>query len=253
MSRKPKTEEMKKILSLTGENIRKIGGELDALNFYNLIFPDKKMVDGSKRNKILKMEKGETITLEDLIAISRAFGVSLDSLVFGADGHKKKEKTPTIKSMLTSLYYLLHFTGGQIEPAPGYSGIRITFTDDGGIDDYNLVNQSETVKNAESDREETGEYHLYNFTSWQTCYFLERLRQYNAVIESMHNAGGLDNATFSTGKKAMIDGINREIAALPALTPYDAKEREDIEHLYDKKFGANNPIMNRPLGKKDRF
>ena len=155
--------------------------------------------------------------------------------------------------MLTSLYYLLHFTGGQIEPAPGYHGIQITFTDDGGIDDYNLVNQSETVKNAESDREETGEYHLYNFTSWQTCYFLERLRQYNAVIESMHNAGGLDNATFSTGKKAMIDGINREIAALPALTPYDAKEREDIEHLYDKKFGANNSFMNRPLGEKDRF
>lgn len=247
MSRNPKTEEMKKISSLIGENIRKVRGELDALNFYNLIFPDKKMADESKRNKISKMEKGETITLEDLIAISRAFDVSLDSLVFGADDHKKKENAPTIKSMLTSLYHLISFTGGQIEPAPGYNGIRITFTDDGGIDDYNLVNQSETI------RDDTGEYHPYNFTSWQTCYFLERLRQYNAVIESMHNAGGLDNATFSTGKKAMLDGINREIAALPALTPYDAKEREDIEHLYDKKFGANNPIMNRPLGEKDRF
>lgn len=247
MSRNPKTEEMKKISSLIGENIRKVRGELDALNFYNLIFPDKKMADESKRNKISKMEKGETITLEDLIAISRAFDVSLDSLVFGADDHKKKENAPTIKSMLISLYHLISFTGGQIEPAPGYNGIRITFTDDGGIDDYNLVNQSETI------RDDTDEYHPYNFTSWQTCYFLERLRQYNAVIESMHNAGGLDNATFSTGKKAMLDGINREIAALPALTPYDAKEREDIEHLYDKKFGANNPIMNRPLGEKDRF
>lgn len=247
MSRNPKTEEMKKISSLIGENIRKVRGELDALNFYNLIFPDKKMADESKRNKISKMEKGETITLEDLIAISRAFDVSLDSLVFGADDHKKKENAPTIKSMLTSLYHLISFTGGQIEPAPGYNGIRITFTDDGGIDDYNLVNQSETI------RDDTGEYYPYNFTSWQTCYFLERLRQYNAVIESMHNAGGLDNATFSTGKRAMLDGINREIAALPALTPYDAKEREDIEHLYDKKFGANNPIMNRPLGEKDRF
>lgn len=253
MSRNVKTEETKKISSLIGENIRKARDKLDALNFYNLVFPDKDIADESKRNKISKMEKGETVTLDDLIAISRATGISLDSLVFGGDGHKKKEKTPTIKSMLTSLYYLLHFTGGQIEPAPGYSGIRITFTDDGGIDDYNLANQSETVRNAESDREEVGEYHIYNFTSWQTCYFLERLRQYNAVIESMHNAGGLDNATFSTGKKAMIDGINREIAALPALTPYDAKEREDIEHLYDKKFWANNPIANRPLGEKDRF
>lgn len=247
MSRNPKTEEMKKISSLTGENIRKVRGELDALNFYNLIFPDKKMADESKRNKISKMEKGKTITLEDLIAISRAFDVSLDSLVFGADGHKKKEKAPTIKSMLTSLYRLISFTGGQIEQAPGYGGVRITFTDDGGIDNDELVNISETI------RDDTGEYHAYNFTSWQTCYFLERLRQYNAVIESTYNAGGLDNAAFSTGKKAMIDGINREIAALPALTPYDAKEREDIEHLYDKKFGANNPIMNRPLGEKDRF
>ena len=253
MSREPKTEEMRKISPLIGENIRKTRDKLDALNFYNLVFPDKDIDDGSKRNKISRLEKGENITLENLIAISRATGVSLDSLVFGSDGHKKKEKTPTIKSMLTSLYYLISFTGGKIEPAPGYSGIRITFTDDGGMDNYNLVNVSETVRNADDERNEMGDYHAYNFTSWETCHFLERLRQYNAVIESMYNAGGLDNDTFSTGKNAMLDGIKREIAALPALTPYAAKEREDKEHLYDKKFGANNPIMQRPLGEKDRF
>lgn len=253
MSRTPQSKEMKEISLQIGERIKRIIGDKTALEFYKTLFPASDIADESKRNKISHLKKGKSITMEDLIAISRAYGVSLDSLVFGSDSHKKKEKAPTIKSMLTSLYHLISFTGGKIEPAPGHSGMRITFTDDGGVDNYNLVNVSETVRNADDERDEMGDYHVYNFTSWETCHFLERLRQYNAVIESMYNAGGLDNDTFSTGKNAMMDGIKREIAALPALTPYAAKEREDKEHLYDKKFGANNPIMQRPLDEKDRF
>ncbi len=62
--------------------------DLTNVDIYNKIYGNKNIDDSSKKNKISNLRNGKTVTLDDLIAISRAFDISLDRLVFG------KEKTP---------------------------------------------------------------------------------------------------------------------------------------------------------------
>lgn len=86
-----KNDDIQKII---GNNIRAIKGKrhLTGKEFYELIYPWKKVQDSSKRNKINNLVHGKSITIDDLVAISRNTNTPFLELFTGID--EKNKDTP---------------------------------------------------------------------------------------------------------------------------------------------------------------
>lgn len=212
---------------LIGENIRKVMwevvGKKHSLEFYNLVFPGRNITDNAKRNKINLLLNGH-IELKDLIAISKATGKSLNTLVYGRRKGSQQQapgEELTIREYARLLLHLIEITGSKVEKNEG-GGVKIVFDERAPMLPYEKKNIS---NNGDS----------YSYTAWQLSRFLSHI----ADIQEMENnlVVGKDvstNAAFHTvlNLRSLVSKSKKEfMEGLPDITPETAfiEEKGKIE------------------------
>lgn len=223
-----------------GENIRKVMlevvGKKHSLEFYNLVFPGKNITDNAKRNKINLLLNGH-IELKDLIAISRATGKSLNTLVYG---RKKggQQQAPgeelTIREYARLLLHLIEITGSKVETNEG-GGVKIVFDERAPMLPFEKRN---IANNGDS----------YSYTAWQLSRFLSHI----ADIQEMENilVVGKDVSTqvaFHTvsNLKSLVSKSKKEfMEGLPDITPETAfmEEKRKLEKGIDTEYDTATTI-----------
>lgn len=238
-----------------GENVAKLreskkgenGKKLTQVEFYDIAFngSELKMAKGSKSNTIRKIEHGEQISLKQLLDISSAFHVPLESLVSLKQEKPSAKKALTVREMISSFYKLLRVTGAKVENDNKDGSINVVFKENFGIDVIPLVNFSFTK------RDESNKPYKYNYTSWKTCQFLAEYRALNNGLKAYdgspfsYKLSDPDSKNYqdyrivyNAHKKAM----DHFISSLPALTPKDASDKEDKDFTYDKEYTFQKSI-----------
>lgn len=97
------------VYSIIGKNIKAIQTKMEITNkeFYDLCFPGENIQDGSKRNKISLLAKGEGLTLDKLIAIATHTGTPIAALFSETEKAYKASQQVTVKEAGQMLVNLL--------------------------------------------------------------------------------------------------------------------------------------------------